>query len=135
MGEKRKCPRCRGWSWVELLDRRPVQRCLCGFLVWLDTEPDRLLTPKVREVEIKVPTVGTKISYCLLAVRDRHPKELSTDEVCGITGYGRKEVAAMLSTLKDKGLVARTIKRRGTLGGSIWTLGENVIDVLKDQED
>jgi hypothetical protein len=127
---KRTCPKCGGLSWVELCERRPVQKCLCGLFIWLDPETGRRPLPKVREVPLNIPRTDTKLACCLTAVRDIHPNTVNTEGVCRLTGLGSKETAAML-----RGLLIRVIKRRGTLGGSEWTLSQGVVNRLQNQED
>lgn len=41
----------------------------------------------------------------------------------------------MLITLKDRGLLVRLIKRRGTVGGSEWALSSDVLGRLFDLKE
>ena len=142
MRTKYPCPKCGSkHSWFEEEGDALVQRCLCGLTHYLFREVEdgiTIMRSGVRVPDVTLPSKGTKIYKCLLAVRNAHPSTILTGGIAEQAGLRGKETASLVVTLMGRGLLERVEARRGLLGGSIWRLtvvAQRLLEVGKGVDD
>lgn len=140
--KKYPCPKCGSkHSWFEEQGDDLVQRCLCGLTHYLFRELEdgtTIMRSGVRVPHVTLPSKGTKIYKCLLAVRNAHPRTILTGGIADAAGLRGKETASLVVTLMGRGLLERVEARRGLLGGSIWRLtvvAQDLLNVKKGVDD
>jgi len=136
--KKYPCPKCGSkHSWFEEEGDDLVQRCLCGLTHYLFREMEdgtTVMRSGVRVPDVTLPSKGTKIYKCLLAVRNAHPATILTGGIADKAGLRGKETASLVVTLMGRGLLERVEARRGLLGGSVWRLTVIAKKLLKVKE-
>ena len=136
--KKYPCPKCGAQhSWFEEDGDDLIQRCLCGLTRFLFRELEdgtTVLRSGVRVPDVTLPSTGTKIYKCLLAVRNAYPATILTGGIAEQAGLKGKETASLVVTLMGRGLLERVEARRGLLGGSIWKLTVTAKRLLKVKE-
>lgn len=140
--KKYPCPKCGSkHSWFDQNGEELIQRCLCGLTRYLFREIEDGITVMrsgVRVPDVTLPSEGTKIYKCLLAVRNAHPRTILTGGIAEQAGLRGKETASLVVTLMGRGLLERVEARRGLLGGSIWKLtliAKRLLKVTKGVDD
>ena len=140
--KKYTCPKCGSkHSWFDEEGDDLIQRCLCGLTRYLYREIEggvTVLRSGVRVPDVTIPSHGTKIYKCLLAVRNAHPATILTGGIAEEAGLRGKETASLVVTLMGRGLLERVEARRGLLGGSIWKLtviAKQLLKVKKGVDD
>lgn len=132
---KYPCPKCGAkHSWFEEDGDDLIQRCLCGLTRFIFRELEdgtTVMRSGVRVPDVTLPSQGTKIYKCLLAVRNSHPATILTGGIAEHAGLKGKETASLVVTLMGRGLLERVEARRGLLGGSIWKLTVTAKRLLK----
>lgn len=133
--KKFPCPKCGAkHSWFETDGDDLIQRCLCGLTHYLFRELEDGITVMrsgVRVPDVTLPSDGTKIRKCLMAVRNAYPRNIRTGDIAERTGLKGKETASLVVTLMGRGLLERVSARRGLLGGSVWKLTVTAQTLLK----
>ena len=84
----------------------------------------------VKRHEVRVPAEGTKIYKCFRAVVDAYPKTINTSDVARTGELNNKETSALMISLMTRGLIIRVSSRKGLVGGSIWTVSDETIEIL-----
>lgn len=127
----RKCPKCSGTVlWLEQDDGGLYNiRCQCGLCLPVTEDVDGGMTVQRRlESKLMLPATGSKLSRSLKMLRDVEiatSKELA-DRLSQTVVY----TSTQLCTLENRGLVYRLTNRKGTKGGSTWTLTDIALEAL-----
>jgi len=125
------CPKCGSMSWFEYDGDGVMQRCLCGYLRFMEvTKGGIKITHKVKATEIIIPAAGTKLSKCLGVIIAHHPDPVQTVVVANAIGGTAAELSPHLMVLEYRGLLSRDSNGRGMKGGSYWRLTTKAQEVL-----
>lgn len=129
-----KCPHCKRINaWYELLNEfEIVERCWCGRWRVVYTEVEGELRPKVLpKNKVVMPHSGTKLSKCLGTLASFEQHTGTTGQIAEKLELKGADAASQLMVLQHKGLVSKTMDRRGKPGGSTWVLTDRAIQHLK----
>lgn len=116
------CPKCGGFSWVEIEHNDPIQKCICGLTKFLSINSDGMLCERspLKKNNFTLPTKGTQLSKILgcLAVY----KKMTSKELADRLKISSDKATTNLCILRKRGLIKSLVDRRGKLGGSTWVL-------------
>lgn len=117
-----ECPKCSGRAWIDRTVSDIGIKCLCGYYKVIErTTKEGIRThTSLPECEVRLPRLGTKLSICLHALLAE--TETDTQSLAERLGQNSSDTASQLTILLGKGLVYRTLERRGVAGGSRWRL-------------
>jgi hypothetical protein len=132
---KTECPKC-GSANARFVQEGPdiVLKCLCGVNKVVQTTLDQMvITRSETGPNIKLPRVDTHLHRTLMAVYtldEATSHEITQNLIESGQAYSVSDVTTYLTFLRIKGLVVQVVVRRGTAGGSSWTLTEAAEDLI-----
>jgi len=122
------CPKCDGLSWYEKENKDIIQRCLCGYLAFVQTEKNGVYIKHVQpKTQVVLPRKGSKLLKCLGAIVSLSPSHVTTGDVSERSGFTTSKTASYLMLLEHKGLVLKILHRRGYVGGSTWEVTSRAV--------
>lgn len=129
------CPKCRArYTWIAWEGQCLVLRCTCGLNQYLyhHSREDGFTTlvPEPVGPPLRVPTPGTKRHRCVVAMVDEYPRTLTTTVIAESCSLRPKETSAIMVLLMTTGVATRVQRRKGFVGGSLWALSDDALDLM-----
>lgn len=126
MPEQLLCPKCEGYSWIEVEDNCPVQKCTCGLRKYLEVHDNGIVTTHIpmNINKVTLPSVGSQLSKilgCLVVLGN-----MTSSEIADRVGVDTNNATTNLSVLRSRGLIRVITNRKGHVGGSLWEVDSNV---------
>lgn len=121
------CPKCAGFSRIDVEDNVPVHRCvMCGYRKYLEVHDNGMVTShKPQNINrVALPSSGSQLSKilgCLVVMGN-----MTSSSVADRLGVSTNKATTNLSVLRARGLIRVIENRKGHSGGSLWEVDEAV---------
>lgn len=121
------CPKCGGYSWIEIESDSVIQHCVCGlhkYLYWKTPDGATITRVPVQRDNFSLPIRGSQLSKvlgCLVLLGNLTSKQIALQLNITVD-----KATTNLSVLRQRGLITPVEDRKGQAGGSLWTVFEIV---------
>lgn len=114
------CPKCGGYSWIEIESDSVIQHCVCGLnkFLYMKVGDTTITRVPVREKDISLPARDSQLSKvlgCLVGLGN-----LTSHQIAKQLNISVDKATTNLSVLRSRGLIHSLEDRKGQVGGSLW---------------